>query len=134
MANSKHSLSAQKKYCVSVLPKFLYEKTPRSACGRIEKTYKIVRHGYAHYVRANGLTVFDTDIHVDALRRFSTGLDYVEVAEQQGTLRLSITTEMALIVGCQNLRELRRLERFLRRFTIMAMTEVIAARAVTLLH
>jgi predicted nucleic acid-binding protein len=93
-----------------------------------------VRHGYANYVRANGLTVFDTDILVDALRGFSTGLDYVEIAEQQGTPRLSITTEMELIVGCRNRRELRRLERFLRRFTIMAMTEVIAASAVTLLR
>jgi predicted nucleic acid-binding protein len=78
--------------------------------------------------------VFDTDILVDALRGFSAGLDYVEEAERQGALRISITTEMELIVGCRNRRELHRLERFLRRFTIMAMTEVIAARAVTLLR
>jgi predicted nucleic acid-binding protein len=78
--------------------------------------------------------VFDTDIPVDALRGFSVGLDYIEEAEQQGALRISITTEMELIVGCRTRRELHRLERFLRRFTIMAMTEVIAARAVALLR
>lgn len=78
--------------------------------------------------------MFDTDILVDALRGFRAGLDYVETAEQQGALRLSITTEMELMVGCRNRRELRRLERFLRRFTILALTEVIAARAVTLLR
>ena len=77
--------------------------------------------------------MFDTDILVDALRGFSAGLDCVEEAEQQGTLRISITTEMELIVGCRNRRELHRLERFLRHCTIMGMTEVIAARAVTLL-
>ena len=78
--------------------------------------------------------MFDTDILVDALRGFSAGLDYVEEIEPQGALRISITTEMELIVGCRNRRELHRLERFLRRFIILAMTEVIAARAVTLLR
>src|SRR5712691_12938431 len=134
MTNSKHSLSAQKQYYVSVSPKFPYEQTPLSACGRIEKTCKIARHGYVDCVRASGLPVFDTDMLVDALRGFSAGLDYVEEAEQQGALRISITTEMELIVGCRNRRELHRLERFLRRFTIMGMTEAIAARAVTLLR
>ena len=78
--------------------------------------------------------MFDTDILVDTLRGFSIGLDYVEEAEQQGALYISITTEMELIVGCQNRRELHRLERFLRRFTSLSMTAVIAARAVTLLR
>ena len=76
----------------------------------------------------------DTDILVDALRRFSVGLDYVEEASQQGTLRIRIISEMELIMGCRNRRELYRLERFLRRCTILAMTETIAARAVTLLR
>jgi predicted nucleic acid-binding protein len=78
--------------------------------------------------------VLDTDILVDVLRRFSAGLDYVEEAEQYGALRISITTEMELLVGCRSRRELRRLERFLRRFTIIGMTERIAERAVTLLR
>jgi len=41
---------------------------------------------------------------------------------------------MELIIGCRNRSELYRLERFLRRCTILAMTETIAARAVTLLR
>src|SRR5712691_6975863 len=111
MTNSKHSLSAQKQYYVSVSPKFPYEQTPLSACGRIEKTCKIARHGYVDCVRASGLPVFDTDMLVDALRGFSAGLDYVEEAEQQGALRISITTEMELIVGCRNRREQPRIRR-----------------------
>jgi predicted nucleic acid-binding protein len=78
--------------------------------------------------------VVDTDILIDALRGFGLGLDYIEDAEQHGTLHISITTEMELIIGCRNRRELYRLERFLRRCTILAMTETIAARAVTLLR
>lgn len=71
---------------------------------------------------------------IDALRGFSAGLDYVEDAEQCGTLSISITTEMERIVGCRNRRELRRVERFLRRWTILRMTEAIVARAVMLLR
>lgn len=74
----------------------------------------------------------DTDILIDGLHGFGPGLDYIEDAEQHGTLHISITTEMELIIGCRNRRELYRLERFLRRCTILAMTETIAARAVTL--
>ena len=58
----------------------------------------------------------------------------MEGAEQQDALRISITTEMELIIGCRNHRELRRLERFLRRWTILGMTERIAESAVTLLR
>ena len=76
----------------------------------------------------------DTDILVDALHRFSVGLDYVEEASQQGSLRISIISEMELIMGCRNRRELHRLERFLRRCTVLGMTEAIAARTVTLLR
>ena len=71
---------------------------------------------------------------MDALRRFSVGLDYVEEASQQGSLRISIISEMELIMGCRNRRELHRLERFLRRCTVLGMTEAIAARTVTLLR
>ena len=76
----------------------------------------------------------DTEILIDALRGFGPGLDYIEDAEQHSTLHISITTEMGLIIGCRNRRELYRLERFVRRCTILAMTETIAARAVTLLR
>src|SRR5205823_7252337 len=78
--------------------------------------------------------VVDTDILVDALRRFSAGLDHVEEASQQGALRISTISEMELIIGCRNRRELRRLERFLRRCTILGLTEAIAVRTVTLLR
>jgi predicted nucleic acid-binding protein len=78
--------------------------------------------------------VLDTDILVDALRRFRAGLDYVARVEQQGTLRISIVTEMELIIGCRNYRELRRLERFLRRCMILGMAEMVATSAATLLR
>ena len=78
--------------------------------------------------------MIDTDILVDALRGFGSGLAYVEDAEQQGRLRISITTEMELIVGCRTRGELHRVERFLRRGTILGMSEAIAARAATLLR
>ena len=69
--------------------------------------------------------MIDTDILVDALRGFGSGLAYVEDAEQQGRLRISITTEMELIVGCRTRGELHRVGRFLRRGTILGMSEAV---------
>ena len=44
-----------------------------------------------------------TDIcSIDALRGFGPGLDDIEDAEQHGTLHISITTEMELIIGYRN--------------------------------
>jgi hypothetical protein len=64
-----------------------------SACGQIGKTFKIAPHGFANYLRADGLTVVNTDILIDALRGFGPGLNYIEDAEQRSTLHIRITTE-----------------------------------------
>src|SRR5215831_570436 len=97
MMNWKPLLTARKPYCVSVLPKRRCAKTPLLVCGRIAKTCKIALHGYVNCVRAHGLTVLDTDLLIDALRGFGAGLAYLEEAEQQSTLRISITTEAAAV-------------------------------------
>jgi predicted nucleic acid-binding protein len=78
--------------------------------------------------------VLDTDIVVDALRDFTLAIDYLEDVEQQGDLRISRPTQMELLVGCRNRAELQRLERFLRRFTMLDLTESIGQSAVALLR
>ena len=52
---------------------------------------------------------FDTNVVVDVLRRFPPAVAYLETAEQQGTLSLSIPSQMELIIGCSNRAEVRRL-------------------------
>jgi predicted nucleic acid-binding protein len=82
----------------------------------------------------SGVTVLDTDIVVDALRDFTLAIDYLEDIEQQGGLRISRPTQMELIVGCRNNAELQRLERFLRRFTMLDLIESSGQSAVALLR
>jgi predicted nucleic acid-binding protein len=82
----------------------------------------------------SGVTVLDTAIVVGALRDFTLAIDYPEDVEQQGDLRISRPTQMELIVGCRNRAELQRLGRFLRRFTMLDLTESIGQSAVALLR
>ena len=80
-----------------------------------------------------GLTVVDTDILIDAGRRISEAIDYLQELEHRTSLAVSIVTQMELIVGCRNKAELRDLEQFLRRFRILKLNEAISDKAVELL-
>ena len=80
------------------------------------------------------LILVDTDILIDAGRKKTEAVDYLEHMEQQATLGGSVITQMELMVGCRNKRELRVLERFLRRFRIVTLNEAIASTGVTLLR
>jgi predicted nucleic acid-binding protein len=80
------------------------------------------------------LLLVDTDILIDAGRKVTEAVDYLEHMERQATLGISVITQMELMVGCRNKRELRVLERFLRRFSIVTLNEIIAHTGVTLLR
>jgi predicted nucleic acid-binding protein len=80
------------------------------------------------------LVLPDTDILSDAGRKGTEAVDYLAHTEQQATLGVSVITQMELMVGCRKKRELRVLERFLRRFRIVTLNEAIAATGVTLLR
>jgi predicted nucleic acid-binding protein len=80
------------------------------------------------------LILVDTDILIDAGRKATGAVDYLSHMEQQATLGVSVITQMELMVGCRNKRELRALERFLRRFSIVSLNEAIADAGVTLLR
>ncbi len=67
----------------------------------------------------------DTNIVVDALRRFPPAMTYLTPAEQQGTLALSTPSQMELIIGCRNTAELRHLRVFLERFEIRGLSATI---------
>jgi predicted nucleic acid-binding protein len=76
----------------------------------------------------------DTNIVVDALRRFPPAVAYLETAEQQGTLSLSTPSQMELIIGCRNRAEVRRLREFLERFEIYSLSATIGETAVDLIY
>ncbi len=58
----------------------------------------------------------------------------LEGAEVLGPLRISVVTEMELIVGCRDRFELRRLDAFLRRYVVVPLDPPISDLAAHLLR
>ena len=50
------------------------------------------------------------------------------------TLGISVVTQMELIIGCRNKKELKDLNQFLKRFQIISLNENTATKAIDLLH
>ncbi|MCL4264452.1 MAG: type II toxin-antitoxin system VapC family toxin [Anaerolineae bacterium] len=78
-------------------------------------------------------TVIDTDILIDAGRGVSQAVNYLATLEKQGIVAISAVTQMELLVGCQNKRELQDLGKFLKRFQLLKLDESISDEAVNLL-
>jgi len=80
------------------------------------------------------LTIVDTDILIDVGRGDSDATDCLLRLEKTSALSVSVVTQMELIVGCRNKKELTDLEKFLNRFQILKITDEISDRAVELLE
>jgi predicted nucleic acid-binding protein len=64
-------------------------------------------------------TLIDTDILIDASRNIVEAIACLDRIEQHSNPALSVITRMELVVGCRNKTELRKTERFLKRFQII---------------
>ena len=80
------------------------------------------------------LVIVDTDILIDAGRGVNEAIACLQQIESQSSLAISVITYLELIVGCRNKAEFRTLERFLRRFQVIQLSEQISDRAVDLLR
>lgn len=78
--------------------------------------------------------LIDTDILIDAGRSIGDAVSFLQHTEQTGQLLISTITQMELMVGARNKSELRLLEKFLKRFTIVKVNESIADVAVDLVR
>ena len=79
------------------------------------------------------LILVDTDLLIDVGRNIKEAVTFLEKAGSEATLGISVITQMELIVGCRNKTELRKLEKFLRHFSIVRLNEAISEKAVDLL-
>jgi hypothetical protein len=80
------------------------------------------------------MVIVDTDILIDTGRGSAGAIACLQDIEKRSTLAISVVTQMELLVGCQNKAEQRALDRFLKRFQVIKLTEPISDTAVDLLH
>ena len=78
--------------------------------------------------------IIDTDILIDIGRNVAKAVSFLDKIEKEFTLIISVVTQMELIVGCGNKKELTALDKFVGRFNIESMDESIGGKAVELLH
>lgn len=67
---------------------------------------------------ANSILV-NTDILIDVACNVENAIIYLDSQEKDAILRISTVTQMELIVGCRNKKELKNLANFLVRFEIV---------------
>ncbi len=82
----------------------------------------------------NGWVLVDTDILIDISRGDHTAIKFLEDLESHMDVAISVITQMELIVGSENKRELRIIEEFVSRFEILPLTELASEKAVALLR
>lgn len=79
------------------------------------------------------MVIIDTDILIDAGRDISEAVNCLEQIEQNISPAVNVVTQMELIIGCINKKELIALEQFLERFEIIKIDERISDKALDLL-
>ncbi len=78
--------------------------------------------------------LIETDVLIDAGHGIPEAVTVLEQAAARGDLAISVVTEMELIVGCRNRRELEALTRFLTRFAILYLDRTASEQAAQLLR
>ena len=78
--------------------------------------------------------LIDTDVLIDAGRGIPEAVTVLDQAAARGDLAISVVTEMELIVGCRNRRELEALTRFLAHFAILYLDRTASEQAARLLR
>lgn len=81
---------------------------------------------------ADQFILVDTDILIDVSRGISQAIETLEELQEDHILSISVLTQMELMVGCENKKEFKQLENFLKRFEIIQLTEGISTKAVDL--
>lgn len=81
----------------------------------------------------NNSVLVDTDILIDVLRNFEPTMQRLAEVEEQSQLWVSQITQMELIVGCQDKRSLKKLEKFLEKFSVLPINSAISYRTTKLL-
>ena len=79
------------------------------------------------------MVIVDTDILIDAGRNVDEAVECLHQIEHKFSAAVSSITQMELIIGCRDKRELHSLQRFLNRFHIIGIDEQVSDTAIDLL-
>jgi len=79
------------------------------------------------------MLIVDTDILIDAARKITAAVDYLEQAETATGLAISAVTQMELLVGARDKRAQQNIEQFLVRFAVIKLNSNISDTAYDLL-
>jgi hypothetical protein len=79
------------------------------------------------------VTLFDTDILIDVGHGVENAINRLNEIAQRTSLGISVITKMELLVGCRNKREVIDLEKFLEKFHVVNLNELISEKAIHLL-
>ena len=84
--------------------------------------------------RVGAEMLIDSDILIDAARKDAKAVGFLDTAIRTTNAEISVVSHMELVVGCRNRRELEALDKFMARFTVVALTLGISRQAVELLR
>ena len=79
------------------------------------------------------MIIVDTDILIDAARCIEDAVNCLQQIEDSSFLAISAVTQLELIIGCRNKKELKSLEQFLLRFEIIPLSKQVSEAAANLL-
>ncbi len=77
--------------------------------------------------------LIDTDILIDAARNVETAKNKLEELNKSSVICISVITQMEMLVGCENKREQKIVEKYLNNFIIIPVTDIISTKAYELL-
>jgi predicted nucleic acid-binding protein len=77
--------------------------------------------------------LIDTDILIDVSRNISGAINRLKIEEEKVKLCISVVTNMELVVGCRNKIELQNLNKFLSRFSVLDVNELMSRKALELI-
>ncbi len=80
------------------------------------------------------LILIDTDVLIDIGRKINLAIASLKRVEEEAVPGISIITQMELMVGCRNKKEICILEDFLQSFEIISLNETIGNKSVELLR
>lgn len=78
--------------------------------------------------------LLDTDILIDTSRGLPDAVDFLQRQMALSAAGISTVTQLELLIGCRNRTEQQTVERFLRRFEVVRLNELIADQAVDLIR